>query len=184
VLRGEEIAALGVLDRLGQSRAKLLSVPGMHGKWIELGDGGIDSFATSMTVDLHRLLAEHSLLAPLMAGPAEAGEAFAEGVRRAAEGGGIGRLLFAARSAVALGTLREAAAASYLWGVLMGSDAREQVERGGDVLVIGAAQATALFCAAIAQLGGIPREVDPDEATARGFTLIARSMGATREQAA
>jgi 2-dehydro-3-deoxygalactonokinase len=184
VLRGEEVAALGVLAELGRGSAKLLSVPGMHGKWLELGDGRIGSFSTAMTVDLHHLLAEHSILAPLMALPADNDEAFAEGVRRAAGNGGIARLLFAARSAVALGALREAAAASYLWGVLIGSDVCEQVEQGGEVRVIGAAPAAAMFRAAIAQLGGIAREVDPDAITARGFTAIARLIGPAREQAA
>ncbi|AQR72448.1 2-dehydro-3-deoxygalactonokinase [Sphingomonas sp. LM7] len=184
VLRGEEIAALGVLAELGQERAQLLSVPGMHGKWLDLGAGRVQSFSTSMTVDLHQLLAEHSILAPLMTPPPEDMEAFAKGVHRAAGGGGIARLLFAARSAVVLGALHEAAAASYLWGVLIGSDVREQIGGGADVRVIGAAPAASLFRAAIVQLGGVAREADSDATMARGFAAIARLLGPAWEQAA
>lgn len=86
VLRGEEVAAVGLLQRGIRSRHVLLSVPGMHGKWMELSDGRIERFHTSMTVELFRALADRTILAPLMNGAASDGPAFRSGLERGASG--------------------------------------------------------------------------------------------------
>lgn len=185
VLRGEEVAAAGLIGAGRSDGARLLSVPGMHGKWIELGGTEVERFHTSMTVELYRALAERSILAPLMTAPVRDGDAFRRGVSRAAEGAGLGRLLFSARTAVQAGRLGEEEAASYLWGILIGSDVRENLPPaeviGRACFVTGAEDVAPLFVAAIDHLGGRAELLDDATVSAEGFAAI-RHASAQQEQ--
>jgi 2-dehydro-3-deoxygalactonokinase len=180
VLRGEEVAAIGALEQSGGRAGLFLSVPGMHGKWLAHDGAKITQFHTSMTVELYRALAERSVLAPLMAAEPSEGAAFRAGVKRGAEGGGLARLLFAARSNVPAGRMRAGDAASFLWGVVIGSDARENLPLapGATCLVAGAPMVAPLFAAAIRQLGGAAELGDSEELTAAGFLRLAAILRA------
>lgn len=175
VLRGEEVAAVGALAEAGSRAGLMLSVPGMHGKWLTHVGGKIAHFHTSMTVELYRVLAERSILAPLMAATPHDDEAFRTGVVRGAEGGGLGRLLFTARSAVQAGEMDAGDAVSFLWGVLIGADVRENLPLPADAtcLVVGESEIAALFAAAIRHLGGKAEVGDADQLTATGFRHLA-----------
>lgn len=182
VLRGEEVAVIGALERSAGRAGLFLSVPGMHGKWLVHDGAQVTQFHTSMTVELYRVLAERSVLAPLMAAEPSEGAAFREGVARGAEGGGLGRLLFAARSNVQAGRMPAGDASSFLWGVVIGSDVRENMPLapGAACLVAGAPMVASLFVAAIRQLGGTVELGDGEKLTAAGFLRLAallRSRG-------
>jgi 2-dehydro-3-deoxygalactonokinase len=180
VLRGEEVAAIGALEHSRGRAGLLLLVPGMHGKWLTHDGATVTQFHTSMTVELYRVLAERSVLAPLMAAEPIEGAAFRAGVARGAEGGGLGRLLFAARSAVQAGRMAAGDAPSFLWGVLIGADVRENVPLapGAACLVAGAPAVAPLFAAAIRQLGGAAEVGDSEELTAVGFVRLAALLRA------
>jgi 2-dehydro-3-deoxygalactonokinase len=180
VLRGEEVAAIGALEQAGGRAGLFLSVPGMHGKWLAHDGAKITQFHTSMTVELYRMLAERSVLAPLMAAEPSEGTAFRAGVARGAEGGGLARLLFAARSNVQAGRMEAGDAASFLWGVVIGSDVRENLPLapGAASLVAGAPMVASLFAAAIRQLGGAAEIADNDRLTAAGFLRLAALLRA------
>jgi 2-dehydro-3-deoxygalactonokinase len=180
VLRGEEVAAIGALEHARGQAGLLLLVPGMHGKWLTHDGATVTQFHTSMTVELYRVLADRSVLAPLMAAEPCEGAAFRAGVARGAEGGGLGRLLFAARSAVQAGRMPAGDAASFLWGVLIGADVRENVPLapGTTCLVAGAPAVAALFAAAIRHLGGAAEVGDSDALTAAGFVRLAALLRA------
>ena len=180
VLRGEEVAASGALEQSGGRAGLFLSVPGMHGKWLAHDGKQITQFHTSMTVELYRVLAERSVLAPLMAAEPSEGAAFREGVVRGAEGGGLGRLLFAARSNVQAGRMPADDAASFLWGIVIGSDVRENMPLAprATCLVAGAPAVASLFAAAIRQLGGAAEVRDGDQLTAAGFLRLAALLRA------
>lgn len=185
ILRGEEVAAAGLIETGRRDGALLLSVPGMHGKWIELGQTAVERFHTSMTVELHRILAERSILAPLMGAPARDGDAFRAGLSRAADGGGLGRLLFSARTAVQAKRFSEEDAASYLWGILIGSDVRENLPAAGTIdracFVTGLEDVAPLFHAAIHHLGMKAELIDDKRLSATGFATI-RQVAAGQEQ--
>ena len=185
VLRGEEVAAAGLIGAGQADGALLLSVPGMHGKWIELGQAAVERFHTSMTVELYRVLAERSILAPLMAAPARDGDAFRAGLSRAADGGGLGRLLFSARTAVQAKRFSEEDAASYLWGILIGSDVRENLPAAGTIdhacYVTGAEDVAPLFRAAINYLVMKAELIDDNRLSATGFATI-RKAAVEQEQ--
>ena len=180
VLRGEEVAAVGALEQSGGRAGLFLSVPGMHGKWLAHDGATITQFHTSMTVELYRVLADRSVLAPLMATEPEVGAAFRDGVARGAEGGGLARLLFAARSNVQAGRMAAGDAASFLWGVVIASDVRENMPLapGAVCLVAGAPMVASLFTAAIRQLGGTAELGDGDGLTATGFLRLAALLRA------
>jgi len=180
VLRGEEVAAIGALEQSGGRAGLFLSVPGMHGKWLAHDGAQVTQFHTSMTVELYRVLAERSVLAPLMAAEPEEGAAFLAGVARGAEGGGLARLLFAARSNVQAGRMEAGDAASFLWGVVIGSDVRENLPLapGAACLVAGAPMVASLFAAAMRQLGGAAEIADNDRLTAAGFLRLAAFLRA------
>jgi 2-dehydro-3-deoxygalactonokinase len=180
VLRGEEVAAIGALEQSGGRAGLFLSVPGMHGKWLAHDGAQIMQFHTSMTVELYRVLAERSVLAPLMAAEPSEGAAFRAGVARGGEGGGLARLLFAARSNVQAGRMPAGDAASFLWGVMIGSDVRENIPLapGTACLVAGAPMVAPLFTAAIRQLGGTAELGDSDGLTAAGFLRLAAILRA------
>lgn len=183
VLRGEEVAAVGALARL-RSDALLLSVPGQHGKWIELADSAALRFHTSMTVELHRVLSEGSILAPLMQAPPADGDAFRRGIARAADGGGLGRLLFSARGAVLARSLSEAEAGAYLWGLLIGADVRENLAVAGaserPCVVTGSPDVAPLFAAAIRALGTPAELLDGAALSVAGFSAL-RQLHARQE---
>lgn len=181
VMRGEELAAVGALASLGGRPATLLSVPGMHGKWLRLGNGAVRDFHSSMTVELHRAIAQGTVLTPLMQAPvAAASEAFRCGVARAAEGVGLARLLFSARSQVQAGEMDADAASAYLSGVLIGADVCDgAADTGGRCLVIGAPEVAPLFAQAL-ELFDVTAEVLDDQAvTAAGFHHLAALLGET-----
>lgn len=180
VLRGEEVAAIGALEQSGGRAGLFLSVPGMHGKWLAHDGAKITQFHTSMTVELYRALAERSVLMPLMAAEPSEGTAFRAGVARGAEGGGLARLLFAARSNVQAGRMEAGDAASFLWGVVIGSDVRENLPLapGAACLVAGAPMVAPLFAAAVRQLGGAAEIGDSDGLTAAGFLRLAALLRA------
>lgn len=184
VLRGEEVAAAGLIAGGGNGARRLVSVPGMHGKWLTIVDGWIEHFHTAMTVELYRALADRSILGPLMQAPGEDGPAFRAGVERGAAGGALTRLLFCARAAVLAGTLAEGEAASHLWGILIGADVADALSGARDLPhhVAGAAEVAPLFHAALAHLGAATVLEDGDALAARGFAHLRATM--TRELAA
>jgi 2-dehydro-3-deoxygalactonokinase len=71
-------------------------------------------------------------------------------------------------------------AASFLWGVVIGSDVRENLPLapGAVCLVAGAPMVASLFAAAIRQLGGAAELGDGDQLTAAGFLRLAALLRA------
>ena len=90
VMRGEEVQVFGAMDLLAIAQGDFV-LPGTHSKWVRVGQGRVQSFATSMSGELYALLRQHSILARTM--PAEDGplddEAFVRGVRHAQASGGL-----------------------------------------------------------------------------------------------
>lgn len=180
LLRGEEMAALGLLDLGGPSaRPTLLaSVPGMHGKWLSLADGKVARFHTAMTVELGKVMAEHALIGQSILGQPEAGEAFEAAVTLAGRRGGLARLLFEVRTRAVAGLLTQEEASSHFWGLLWGADAADaaklyELKAGdGEVAVVGAAPFDSLVARALEVLGLNARRLDYDALTAGGFAKV------------
>jgi 2-dehydro-3-deoxygalactonokinase len=189
VIRGEETQIIGAVGELGGGigaapGGRLLVLPGTHSKWAQVVDGRIVWFATFMTGELFEVLKEHSILGRMMAGERDDDAAFRRGLGYARAGGLLKRL-FSARTLGLFGALPESGAASYLSGLLIGTELREaldcleQAPAGQEITVVGAADLSRRYLAAIADVGLRSRRA-ADDAGARGLFLIARAAGLIR----
>jgi 2-dehydro-3-deoxygalactonokinase len=184
VIRGEETQIIGAIG--GAPGRRLLVLPGTHSKWALVEHGRLIWFATFMTGELFAVLKEHSILGRMMAKESDDEDAFRRGLAYArGTGGGLLRRLFSARTLALFGELPERAAASYLSGLLIGSELREAIdglERGPldrEITVIGDAELCRRYLAAIAEAGLRGRRA-ADDTGARGLFLIARAAGLIR----
>jgi 2-dehydro-3-deoxygalactonokinase len=181
VIRGEETQIIGEVG--AASGHRLLVLPGTHSKWALVEDGRIVWFATFMTGELFGVLKEHSILGRLMAGDADDAQAFRRGLTYArAHGGGLLKRLFSARTLNLFDQLPASSIASYLSGLLIGSEVREardcleQAPADQEITVIGSSDLTERYVAAIEQAGLRGRRAAAD-AGAHGLFLIARAAG-------
>jgi 2-dehydro-3-deoxygalactonokinase len=163
VMRGEETQILGCgVDGT-------ICLPGTHSKWVQVKKARIERFSTSMTGEVYAVLRQHSILGRMMEeGTPDAG-AFAEGVARSGEAGGLLHHLFGVRTRGLMGDLSAAASASYLSGMLIGHELRSQDAK--QVHLLGAPALAALYQQAAAVLGIETRALDSDSAVRSLYRL-------------
>ena len=171
VMRGEEVQLLGAALAGQVPPDSLLCQPGTHCKWVELIDGRVTAFTTAMTGELFALLKAGGVLAPQLAAPVTASDAFREGVREGAKRD-LAASLFGIRAAHVLGLRNEADAASYASGVLIGSDVAARIGDGRDVHLVADGDLTTLYATAIGTLGGRAIVSGCEDAFIAGITHI------------
>src|SRR5690606_32211607 len=178
VMRGEEVQIVGAVAAGLVPPDGLLCHPGTHNKWVRLEGGRIQSFRTVMTGEMFSLLKQHSILSDLLAGPVRPGPAFEAGVRRGFGHDALTAELFRVRARVLLGKGEEGDAASYVSGLLIGTDVRIGIgaTRGEDVVVMGRPELTMLSCTALTVAGRPSRGVDGEEAFLAGIRRLAELM--------
>jgi 2-dehydro-3-deoxygalactonokinase len=178
VMRGEEVQLLGAFAAGMVPADSLVCHPGTHNKWARLDDGRVTRFRTVMTGELFNLLREHSILADLLARPAENDDAFARGVTRGLEEGCLTAELFKIRARVLLGQADAADAASYGSGLLIGTDVRAGLQEGGDreIVVMGRPELVRLYDEALKIAGRQCRQVDGEEAFLAGARKIVEML--------
>jgi 2-dehydro-3-deoxygalactonokinase len=178
VMRGEETQIIGEVGDLPGRH--LLVLPGTHSKWALAEDGAITWFATFMTGELFAVLKEHSILGRLMHGEADDHAAFERGLAYARSGnGGLLKRLFSARTLGLFDLLPEAGVASYLSGLLIGSEIEEALDclaANAELRVVGASGLAWRYRGALAARDLRVRPAR-DAAGARGQWLIARAAG-------
>lgn len=162
VMRGEETQILGC------GAQGTLCLPGTHSKWAEVKNGRIERFSTFMTGEVYAVLRQHSILGRMMEEGKPDHGAFADGVKRSGEAGGVLHHLFGVRTRGLVGELGGAAAASYLSGIVIGHELRAQGAR--EFSVLGTAELAALYQRAAALLGMSARLLDPES----GVRALAR----------
>lgn len=173
VMRGEETQIAGVLAATGTDG--LVCLPGTHCKWATLEAGRIVRFSTHMTGEIFAALRGHTILGRMMQDGPHHEAAFARGVARAGEPGGLLHHLFGVRALGLSGALRDDQAASYLSGLLIGHEVRAALPPGATVHLVGSEALTELYAQAIAACGGTVRRHDAD-AAARGLALIGEAV--------
>jgi 2-dehydro-3-deoxygalactonokinase len=127
VMRGEETQILGalVLDPGLRVGRHLFCLPGTHTKWVVVRDGAIVEFLTAPTGELFELLSKHSVMVRDGAGePALDDQAFEAALQRVLSQPGVELLhrIFEVRSRRLLSELPSKGAASFMSGLLIGSD--------------------------------------------------------------
>lgn len=172
VMRGEEVLLLGAVAARLVPPDALVVQPGTHAKWARLAGGEIADFTTAMVGEVFALLGKGSLLADGLDQPAVDGPAFRAGVARGAQGDLLAGL-FGARAALVLGQRERADQASYVSGLLIGSDAAVRLAgHDGMVHVLAEAGLGGLYAAAIDALGRRSAVVDSSAAFVAGISAI------------
>jgi 2-dehydro-3-deoxygalactonokinase len=177
VMRGEETKLVALADALGQAGA-LACMPGTHSKWARLEGGRVTGFTTHMTGEAFAALSQHTILARTSSDGPDMPAAFARGVSRARQPGGLLHHLFGARTLHLMGRLEQAETRSFLSGLLIGHEiiAALAETRTSQVELVGAAGLAALYAEALRLHGVAVRTHDPD-LVANGLHHIARSLG-------
>lgn len=124
VMRGEETQLIGAMG--SDAGPRLFVLPGTHSKWAATADGRIFRFTTFMTGEVFAILSRHSILGRLMSGLDHDTSAFQRGLDSAmatpGHSAGLLHRLFGARSLPLFGDLPETGVASYLSGLLIGTE--------------------------------------------------------------
>jgi 2-dehydro-3-deoxygalactonokinase len=173
VMRGEETQILGVMEQLREEA--VVCLPGTHSKWLRVRGGKIVAFRTYFTGELFAVLKAHSLLGRMMEDGAPDERAFAEGVDRSADEGGLLHHLFGVRTRGLFGELAAGPSASYLSGLLIGHELRS-MSAAASFSILGAPDLAAIYARAAALLGMRAAQLDP-LAAPRGLYRIAREIG-------
>ena len=126
VMRGEETQLLGwFVSQNSHAETHTVCLPGTHSKWVQMRGASVASFNTGLTGELNDLLARHSIL---VSGKQTASDrAFLAGVERSAQGEPLAQTLFSCRSRVLAGDLSPRHTASYLSGLVIGSEVKGQL---------------------------------------------------------
>ncbi len=172
VMRGEEVQFLGAVAAGLAPAGSRLCQPGTHCKWASMEGDRLVNFTTAMTGELYNLLRQHSLLAEVLVGAVACDSAFNAGVEEGARKTLL-TSLFAARAAWLLNTRPAADGASYVSGLLIGSDVHSQLEVGSDeIYVLGELGLGKLYVKAIQVLGGCAHLVDSGSAFIAGVSRL------------
>lgn len=180
VMRGEETQLIGAMGR--DAEPSLFVLPGTHSKWAVAADGRIRWFATFMTGELFAILGQHSILGRLMSGSDHDPSAFRRGLdtamtARSASAGLLHRL-FSARSLPLFGDLPQTGVASYLSGLLIGTEIVEASNSLPDnadirsVTIVGRSDLASRYATGLAAKGFAVDTADPD-ASAAGLHRLA-----------
>jgi len=175
VMRGEEVQILGAFAEGWISPEATICHPGTHNKWAKLEDGRIAAFRTVMTGELFNLLKGNSILADLLGGEVGTSGAFEAGVRHGLDQDDLTAELFSVRARTLLGKARREDGASYVSGLLIGSDLRVGLRTAGpgEIVVMARPDLTELFSAALAIAGRETRSVDGEQAFLAGIRHLA-----------
>lgn len=177
VMRGEEVQIFGALQRAGRDSATLV-LPGTHSKWVQVQAGRVHGFQTFMTGEVFALMSQHSILGKTMdlAGPFDEA-AFVQGLQQSAQPGGVLHHLFSVRTLGLFDRLSATALPSYLSGLLIGEELRQQAltADAGPVIVIGNHTLTQRYTLALQQLN-IPSQSQGAEATWTGLFALAAAL--------
>jgi 2-dehydro-3-deoxygalactonokinase len=130
VMRGEETQLLGATELAPGDGWTVL--PGTHSKWVCLQAGRVAVLRTYMSGELFAALRERGTLAPLMAATSSVddGAHFELGARALADEE-LSHALFGARARVMAAGAPAAQTAQYVSGLLLASEWRDAVRRGG-----------------------------------------------------
>jgi len=186
VMRGEEVQILGALgtapgDAQGDMpKSTMVCLPGSHSKWARVAGGRVEGFSTHLTGEAFAALSGHTILGRLMQADAPSNpDAFRRGVLRSADPGGLLHHLFGVRTLSLFDRLPEAAASSFLSGLLIGHEVRAAVP-ASPVLLIGAPALCELYGQAITLCGGSATLAD-GEAAAQGLASIGEAAWTSRD---
>jgi 2-dehydro-3-deoxygalactonokinase len=175
VMRGEETKLVALATQLDDALACL---PGTHSKWARLEADRVVHFTTHMTGEAFAALSKHTILARTSEDGPDQPAAFARGVMRARQAGGLLHHLFGARALHLMGRLEQAETRSFLSGLLIGHEVTAALAETGAkrVELVGAAGLAALYATAL-RLSGVQVATHDPDLVAAGLRHVGRSLG-------
>jgi 2-dehydro-3-deoxygalactonokinase len=176
VMRGEEVQIFGALQMAGRDSATLV-LPGTHSKWVQVDSGRVTQFQTFMTGEVFSLMSQHSILGKTLDLNGAFDEAtFLQGVDQIQQAGSVLHHLFAVRTLGLFDRLSAAQLPSYLSGLLIGEELRQQTAstHTEPVILIGSEALTLRYTLALQHLR-IPCQSHGAEATWAGLYALASS---------
>jgi 2-dehydro-3-deoxygalactonokinase len=185
VMRGEETQILGALVLEPRLRVghHLFCLPGTHTKWVVVRDGAIIEFLTAPTGEIFDLLSKHSVMVRDGADERAMNDnAFEAALQRVRSQPGIELLhrIFEVRSRRLLSELPAEDAASYMSGLLIGSDVAGAARIFADetlantVQLIAAPGLIRAYSTALRTFGLTPTVIDGGSASIAGLGEIFR----------
>ena len=174
VMRGEEVQIFGALQLAGRDSATLV-LPGTHSKWVQVQGGRVTQFQTFMTGEVFALMSQHSILGKTLDLNGAFDEStFLQGVDQSQQAGSVLNKLFAVRTLGLFERLSAAQLPSYLSGLLIGEELREQAAsiHTEPVILIGSEALTLRYTLALQHLR-IPCQSRGAEATWAGLFALA-----------
>ena len=184
VMRGEEVQIVGAIDLFAKGGTELpevICLPGTHNKWVVLSNGVAARFSTTMTGEVFDVLSQYSIISQsLSPGESRDWEAYTDGLETSATGGGVLHHLFSVRTRNLLGDQYDGKGASFLSGILIGSELHGMLlagKRPKNVCVVGSSHLTESYCRAFAFFNINSLVLDSDKATLAGHHQVARAAG-------
>jgi 2-dehydro-3-deoxygalactonokinase len=179
VMRGEETQVFGALQ-LGAPNGWFL-LPGTHSKWVRIEEGKVVELLTFMTGELFALLSQHGTLAKIITQHQSVPAAFAAGLK-AARHGAFTHMAFCCRALVVTDMMPAEHAASYLSGLLIGTEVHDILHRTGDqmrspIQIIGSPSLATRYLNALEILGLTARVWQPDEVYVAALRGLAGMKG-------
>lgn len=175
VMRGEETQLLG----LDASDDALVCMPGTHSKWVHIGGGSVQRFATFMTGELFDAVSRQTILSIAVAGAEEAEDvaAFTSAVAAAfAQPALAANLLFRVRAGQLLFGGAAAAARETISGTLIGLELAGGLARGADTMLVASGRLARLYQLAFDAVAVPVRRIGAEEATRRGLAMAAKAI--------
>lgn len=166
IMRGEETELAGISARLGFTGERTFVLPGSHMKTVSLDAGGrITAFHTSLTGELLRAAAEHTILQASV-GQAYPKTADPDQLRRGyalAREYGMAQALFKVRILdKSIGGLTAEELYAFLLGILLQEDVTRLIRDGRPVCIAGSDPFRSAYRILLAD-GGIPAEEIPED---------------------
>jgi len=191
VMRGEELQVLGWLEQseAHQQGTHLICLPGTHTKWVLVENGEIVLFKTAMTGELYDLLCNHSVL--IQSGKKSFNiDAFQQGAKYTlqSELGSFTHGLFSVRTKQLFNELAPEYAASYLSGILIGSDVRAalnatewQLANLDNIAIIGNDHLSEQFSQVLTMLEVSNKLYDVEQCSIAGFSKLYQLIPAAEQ---
>jgi 2-dehydro-3-deoxygalactonokinase len=187
VMRGEETQLYGArqLDASMSVGRQLVCMPGTHTKWVSMIGSVVQEFLTAPTGELFAMLCEHSVLVRDKTTPIEHhARDFECGLAESAKHPDASLLhrLFQSRSLRLDKQLSAEGAASWMSGLLIGTDVRGALplfshhDAGAPVYVVGAPKLTESYAQALARSGRTAIQVDGAQAALAGLGHVYREQ--------
>ena len=187
VMRGEETELLAWLDSCRDSAApgrRFVCIPGTHCKWVEIEDGRVARFHTSVTGELFDALCDNRVLASTSGAVAgQPGKAFCDGVSSIVECPEyLLSRLFGVRASVVRDQTNPDDAPDFMSGLLVGADVAGAIallnlrDASYAVSVVGAPHLSQRYAWALQHCGVPAESADATRLAARGLFLISTGL--------